>query len=105
MLRFLRSNLDRPVLVSLWTEQVAANRDDNCSGDPRPLSGIILPGLMCLILYKVLKRTVISESCSRLGCSNFSKLKPYFKSKATAQLRVRAAEKLVALAKKGRAGR
>ena len=111
MLHFLRSNLDRPVLVALLTEQKATNRDNNCSGDPQPLSGIRLPGPIRLTLYEALKRTAISESCSRsgscsrLGCSNLSKLKPYFKSKATVRLRVRAAEKLVALAKKGRAGR
>ena len=55
---------------------------------------------MRLILYEALKHTVMSESCSRLDCSNLSKLKPYFKSKSTAQLRARAAETLEALALK-----
>ena len=55
---------------------------------------------MCLNLYKALERTAMSESCSRLGCSNLSKLKPYFKPKSCAQLRARAAETLEALAPK-----
>ena len=45
---------------------------------------------MRFTLYEALERTAMSKSCSRLGCSNLSKLKPYFKSKSTARLRARA---------------
>ena len=59
---------------------------------------------MCLTRYEALERTAMSESCSRLGCSNLSKLKPYFKPKSTARLRTRAAEALEALAPKALVG-